>query len=111
MNVVTDSAFPYSSERTGRILTPLKDKGIDRILPSLRSSARTLRNTIISVRQAAEWGMGIMQKGYGRLDLPLPYDPELRGLRINNIVLLSCQDRPNLADSDYCRLVDGGAHG
>ncbi|KAE9037234.1 hypothetical protein PR003_g6695 [Phytophthora rubi] len=61
MNVVSDSAFPCSTEMTGRILTPLKDGDIDRIVPSLRSSARTLHNAITSVRQAAEWGMGSMQ--------------------------------------------------
>lgn len=88
MNVVSDSAFPCSTELTGRILTPLKDGDIERILPSLRSSARTLHNAITSVRQAAEWGMGGMQKVYSRLNLPLPYDPELRGLRINNIFRL-----------------------
>jgi hypothetical protein len=62
MNVVSDSAFFCSTEMTGRILTPLKDGDIDRIVPSLRSPARTLHNTIRSVGQAAEWGMGSMQK-------------------------------------------------
>ncbi|ETI43039.1 hypothetical protein F443_11933 [Phytophthora nicotianae P1569] len=85
MNVVSDSAFPCSTEMTGRILTPLKEGGIERIQPGLRSAARTLHNAIISVRQAAEWGMGSIQKVYSRLNLPLPYDPELRGLRINNM--------------------------
>eukprot|EP00644_Phytophthora_capsici_P002889 jgi/Phyca11/129553/e_gw1.85.126.1 len=28
---------------------------------------------------------GCIQKVYSRLNLPLPYDPELRGLRINNM--------------------------
>jgi hypothetical protein len=37
------------------------------------------------MRQAAEWGMGSMQKVYSRLNLPLPYNPDLRGLRLNNI--------------------------
>ncbi|EGZ11869.1 hypothetical protein PHYSODRAFT_369997, partial [Phytophthora sojae] len=58
LNVVSDSAFPCSTAMTGRILTPLKDGDLDRILSSLRSSARTLHNAIASVRQAAEWGMG-----------------------------------------------------
>ncbi|KAE8889591.1 hypothetical protein PF007_g12368 [Phytophthora fragariae] len=85
MNVVSDSAFPYSTAMAGRILTPLKDGDSDCILPSLRASARTLHNPITSVRQAAEWGMGSVQKVYSRLNLPLPYDPELRGLRLNNL--------------------------
>uniref|UniRef100_H3GVH3 DDE Tnp4 domain-containing protein n=1 Tax=Phytophthora ramorum TaxID=164328 RepID=H3GVH3_PHYRM len=84
MNVVSDSAFPCSAVMAGRILTPLKDGDLERIRPSLRSSARTLHNAITSVRQAVEWGMGSMQKVYSRLKLPLPYDPELRGRRINN---------------------------
>jgi hypothetical protein len=29
--------------------------------------------------------MGSMQKVYSRLNLPLPYDPELRDQRLNNI--------------------------
>ncbi|KAL4110994.1 hypothetical protein PRIC1_002678 [Phytophthora ramorum] len=54
MNVVSDSAFPCSAAMAGRILTPLKDGDLERIRPSLRSSARTLHNVITSVRQAAE---------------------------------------------------------
>ncbi|EGZ19629.1 hypothetical protein PHYSODRAFT_429323, partial [Phytophthora sojae] len=60
MNVVSDSAFPCSPSMVGRILTTLKDGDLERILPSLRSSARALHNAITSVRQAAEWGMGSM---------------------------------------------------
>ncbi|EGZ23268.1 hypothetical protein PHYSODRAFT_478832 [Phytophthora sojae] len=85
MNVVSDSAFLCSTSMDGRILTSLKDGDLERILPSLRSSARTLHNAITSVRPAAEGGMGSMQKVYSRLNLPLPYDPELREHRINNI--------------------------
>ncbi|KAJ8524315.1 hypothetical protein ON010_g16803 [Phytophthora cinnamomi] len=35
MNVVSDSAFPCSTAMVGRILTPLKDGDLDRILPYL----------------------------------------------------------------------------
>ncbi|KAG3175511.1 hypothetical protein PC128_g17703 [Phytophthora cactorum] len=75
MNVVSDSAFPCSTAMTGRILTPLKGGHIERILPSLRSYARTLHNAITSVRQAAEWGMRSVQKVYSRLNLPLSRNP------------------------------------
>ncbi|EGZ12890.1 hypothetical protein PHYSODRAFT_514526 [Phytophthora sojae] len=85
MNVVSDSAFPCSTAMTGKILTPLKDGDIERIEPCLRSAARTLHNAITSIRQAAEWGMGSVQKVYSRLNLPLPYDPDLRGMRLNNL--------------------------
>jgi hypothetical protein len=33
--------------------------------------------------------MGSVQKVYSRLNLPLPYDPELRGLRRNNLFRMS----------------------
>ncbi|EGZ04466.1 hypothetical protein PHYSODRAFT_343244 [Phytophthora sojae] len=89
MSVVSDSAFPCSTAVTGRILTPLKDGDIEKIEPSLRATARTLHNAITSIRQAAEWGMGSVQKVYSRLNLPLPYDPNLRGMRIGNLFRLA----------------------
>ncbi|KAF1780826.1 hypothetical protein GQ600_573 [Phytophthora cactorum] len=73
MNVISDSAFPCSSEMTAQILTPLKDGGIDRILPSLRGSARTMHNVITSARQVAEWGMESMRKVFVVLISPPPY--------------------------------------
>jgi len=33
--------------------------------------------------------MGSVQKVYSRFNLPLPYDPELRGLRLNNLFRMS----------------------
>ncbi|ETL91218.1 hypothetical protein L917_10213, partial [Phytophthora nicotianae] len=52
-NVMLDSAFPCSTDRIGCILTPLKYGDLERLNPSVRSSARTLHNTITSVKQAA----------------------------------------------------------
>uniref|UniRef100_H3GVX1 DDE Tnp4 domain-containing protein n=1 Tax=Phytophthora ramorum TaxID=164328 RepID=H3GVX1_PHYRM len=89
MNVVSDSTFPCSVAMVGRILTPLKDGDLERIQPELRSAARTLHNAITSVRQAAEWGMGSVQKVFSRLNLPLPYDQELRGMRLNKLFRLA----------------------
>ncbi|OWY97655.1 hypothetical protein PHMEG_00031767, partial [Phytophthora megakarya] len=89
MNVVSVSAFPCSTAMTGRILTPLKNADLGRILSSLQSSARMLHTAITSVRQDHEWGMGSIQKVFIRLNLLLPYDPELRGLRLNNLFWLA----------------------
>ncbi|KAE8886247.1 hypothetical protein PF007_g25559 [Phytophthora fragariae] len=89
MNVVSDSAFPCSSAMTGMILTPLKDGDIEKIEHSLRASARTLHNVITSIRQPAEWGMGIVQKVYSRFNLPHPYDADERGMRIGNLFRLA----------------------
>ncbi|GMF56049.1 unnamed protein product [Phytophthora fragariaefolia] len=59
MNAVSDSAFPCSTAMAGRILTPLKDGDIDRILPSLRSSART--SSLRSVRGHGDRAEGLQQ--------------------------------------------------
>ncbi|KAF1779310.1 hypothetical protein GQ600_3082 [Phytophthora cactorum] len=75
MNVVSDSALPCSMEMTGRILTPLKDGGIDRILSSLRSSARTLDNAITSACQATEWGHGMHAESVQPPQPPAPLRP------------------------------------
>jgi hypothetical protein len=88
-STLSNSEFPGSTAMAGRVLTPLKDGDLERLLPSLRSSARTVHNAITSVRQAAEWGMGSIQKVYSRLNLPLPYDPTLRGLQLNNMFCLT----------------------
>ncbi|ETV69601.1 hypothetical protein H257_14740 [Aphanomyces astaci] len=46
-----------------------------------------MSDSITSLRQAAEWGMGSAVKVYRQLDLKLPYDPTLRGRRLQNIFL------------------------
>lgn len=87
--VVADSAFPCSGRMTGRILTPLKDGDLGRLLPSVRESATVLSAAITSIRQAAEWGMGSVSKVYKRLLLPLPPDKHTRALRLDNLFRLS----------------------
>lgn len=94
MSVVSDSAFPCSTELTGRILTQLKDGDIDRIFPSLRSAARTAQRFNLRAPGCGEGngqqrGMGSIQKVYSRLNLPLPYDPDLRGLQISSMFRLA----------------------
>ena len=44
-----------------------------------------MTSAITSLRQAAEWGMGAVPKVYRHLDLPLPFDPSVRAVRLNNI--------------------------
>ncbi|KAJ8575197.1 hypothetical protein ON010_g4016 [Phytophthora cinnamomi] len=87
--VVADSAFPCSGHMTGRILTPLKEGDLGRLIPSVRESAQILSAAITSIRQAAEWGMGSVEKVYKRLLLPLPPDKSKRALRLDNLFRLS----------------------
>lgn len=81
----TDSAFPVSNGCRMRIITPLKDGDLERASPECRGGLLAMSAAITSVRQAAEWGMGSASKCYRRLLLPLPFDPNVRSLRLWNI--------------------------
>lgn len=74
---------------TGRILTPLKEGDIGRLVPSVRKAANIMSAAITFVRQPAEWGMGVIEKVYHRLPLPLPYDTNKRKQRLDNLFRLS----------------------
>jgi hypothetical protein len=86
--IVTDSALPVSRNLEGRIITPLKDGDLERFPASMRAGLIRLSNAITSIRQAAEWGMGSIQKVYRKLLLPLPHDRYKRQLRLENIFRL-----------------------
>ena len=85
MGVLTDSAFSVSGPLFGRIETPLKTGDFERIPRALQTAALAKSNAICSIRQAAEWGMGASEKVFGRLKMPLPFNPNLRALRLYNI--------------------------
>ncbi|ETI33759.1 hypothetical protein F443_19591 [Phytophthora nicotianae P1569] len=87
--VVAESAFPCADEMTGRILTPLKEGDLNRLLLSVREVAKLLSAAITSIHQAAEWGMGSIEKVYHRLLLPLPYNQDLRQRRLDNLFRLA----------------------
>ncbi|EGZ26545.1 hypothetical protein PHYSODRAFT_470293 [Phytophthora sojae] len=86
--VVSDSAFPCGDDMIGRILTPLKEGDLGRLVPSVRPAAQRMSAAITSVRQDAEWGMGSIEKVYHRLLHPLPYDVGKRKQRLDNLFRL-----------------------
>ena len=88
MAVLSDSAFPVSGDMQGRILTPLKDGDIFKVHHTARHGALVMSNAIVGTRQAAEWGMGAVEKPFQRLKMCLPFDPVLRGVRLNNMFKL-----------------------
>ncbi|RHZ26679.1 hypothetical protein DYB31_008490 [Aphanomyces astaci] len=88
MCIASDSAFPVGGRCAGRIITPLKDGDLERQPPECRLALQTMSDCITSLRQAAEWGMGSATKVYRQLLLPLPYNPTLRGMRLDNIFRL-----------------------
>ncbi|KAF1788813.1 hypothetical protein GQ600_13617 [Phytophthora cactorum] len=55
--VVADSAFPCGDEMAGKIMTPLRDGDLVRLVPSVWSVANALSSAITSALQPAEWGL------------------------------------------------------
>ncbi|ETV82889.1 hypothetical protein H257_04663 [Aphanomyces astaci] len=88
MKVASDSAFPVGGRCAGRIITPLKEGDLERQPANCRLAMQTISDCITSLRQAAEWGMGSATKMYRHLLLPLPYNPALRSVRLENIFRL-----------------------
>ncbi|KAG9413244.1 hypothetical protein AC1031_016262 [Aphanomyces cochlioides] len=88
MKLAADSAFPVSGRCAGRIVSPIKEGDLNRQPDNCRYAMQVMSDCITSLRQAAEWGMGAVSKVYRQLLLPLLYDPELRGLRLNNMFRL-----------------------
>ena len=88
--VLADSAFPVSGNMSGRIVTPLKTGDLERAVAAGGRAAQigTINNAIISIRQAAEWGMGAVEKCFRCLTVPMPYDPEVRRQRLSNVYRL-----------------------
>jgi len=84
--LVADTAFPVSGLCEGRIVTPYKEGEIERLPLASRLGARARSDAITSLRQAAEWGMGAACKVYRTLALPLPYNQEVRAVRLENIL-------------------------
>ncbi|GMF42323.1 unnamed protein product [Phytophthora fragariaefolia] len=72
----------------GKIMTPLKEGDLARLVSSVREVAQEKSGAITFVRQAAEWGMGSIEV-YRRLLHPLPYDKEKRKLRLDNLFRLA----------------------
>jgi DDE superfamily endonuclease len=73
--VLSDSAFPVTSDMFGRIMTPLKDGDVEKAHPNARPR---LACAMTSMRQSAEWGMGAVTKVYRNLNGKLSFDKERR---------------------------------
>ena len=86
--VLSDSAFPVSGDLFGKIVTPLKDGDLERSEVGTRAMLAALSSAITSMRQAAEWGMGAVEKPYRRLLEKLPFDQKKRGRRMRNMFRL-----------------------
>ncbi|KAJ8566612.1 hypothetical protein ON010_g6508 [Phytophthora cinnamomi] len=87
--VIADSSFPCGNDMVGRIMTPLKEGDLGRLVPTVRAVAQLKSSAITFVRQTAEWGMGSVEKVYRRLLHSLRYDKEKRKLRLDNLFRLA----------------------
>jgi len=86
---IADSAFQCGDDMRGRIMTPLKEGDLARLVPSVRAVAHRKSKAIMFIRQAIEWGMGSVEKVFHRLGLPLPYDVQKRRARLDNLFRLA----------------------
>lgn len=86
--VTSDTAFPVLGDMFTRIVTPMKDGDIEKLPLDIRYIARQISNSITSIRQAAEWGMGAVEKVYSILLLKLPYHQKRRARLLKVIHLL-----------------------
>ncbi|GMF14611.1 unnamed protein product [Phytophthora fragariaefolia] len=86
---IADGAFPCGDDMCGRIMTPLKEGDLARLVPSVRAIAHHKSKAITFIRQSIEWGMGSVEKVFHRLALPLPYDVQQRRIRPDNLFRLS----------------------
>lgn len=88
MRLVSDSAFPVSGIAAGKTVTPIKEGDLERVPPECCLGMTAQSDAIMSLRQATEWGMGSATKVYRLLQLPLPFQPALRQLRLEIIYRL-----------------------
>lgn len=86
--VLSDSAFPVRGDMFTRILTPLKEGELEKQPRHLQGAILAMSNAITSLRQAAEWGMGAVEKVYRILLLRLPFNPVKRKTRLEVIYRL-----------------------
>ncbi|KAI9912037.1 hypothetical protein PsorP6_009510 [Peronosclerospora sorghi] len=78
-DVRSDSAFPVSGAMSCKIVTPLKRGDLERAV------GMQINVAVTSIRQAAEWGMGAVGKEFPRLLNTLPWNPDVRRGRLDNI--------------------------
>jgi hypothetical protein len=85
MKLASLSAFPIRGDMDGKIIAPLKEGDLECAPPQCRLAMQVMSDSITSLRQAVEWGMGAACKVYRQLPLPLPFNPKCRALRLNNV--------------------------
>lgn len=84
--IVADTAFPVGTHLIRKIISPLKENELDH--PDAQPALVQLSSCITSLRQACEWGVGSVEKVWRQLLLPLPFNPDVRRRRLNNILRL-----------------------
>jgi hypothetical protein len=85
MCVMADTAFPSLQ---GKIISPLRSNDWEAVPAEVQQAVRRVSQQITFARQAAEWGMGAAEKIFRQLQLPLPFQPEVRALRLNTVCRL-----------------------
>lgn len=92
--IAADCAFSVQGEADFRIIKPLTKSQLQKHSNDKTVSVKQLvaiirkYRTAVSIRQAAEWGMGSFQRVWGRLQLPLQWNKKKRRMLLNLAVRL-----------------------
>jgi hypothetical protein len=104
--VVTDTAFPRGTDQIhGRIRAPMKEGTRLPADPIVRTETLAYDRQLLSFRQTAEWGNGILQKVFGRLRVPLPINNESRRAFILENCVRLCNLRTRRVGLNQIRTV------
>lgn len=94
LSIAADCAFSAQGEADMHIVKPLTKTQLQKHSNDKTVSVQQLvaiirkHRTAVSIRQAAEWGMGAFQRVWGRMQLPLPGSTKKRRLLLNLAVRL-----------------------
>ncbi|KAI8900531.1 hypothetical protein BC833DRAFT_618469 [Globomyces pollinis-pini] len=87
--LIITNPLAYSDDLSKHILDVMKDSAMDRLTNCDEDRTKLIINkAVFSQRQAAEWGMGTIQRTFGRLKSPLPLNNRKRLTIVKAVVLL-----------------------
>jgi len=105
--LVSDTAFPRTAESIDdRIHAPLKEDERQQRIPAEGPERRRMlkeESELLSLRQAAEWGMREIQGSFGRLRIPLPIGDAALRYRLLKLVIRMHQVRVRLVGISHIR--------
>jgi hypothetical protein len=92
--IVADTAFPRGTEQIhGRIRTPIKEGARLPSDPVEQAKLLAFDRQLLSFRQSAEWGNGMLQRVFGRLQVPFTLSHSRNHAHVLEICVRLCNLR------------------